>query len=165
MFVCTVNNTKKFMSLLLKENTFDKGDSIMNKSSYIKDYLYVINEGNVSLFKNKNVICTYDKYDCINEIQNENEEIVAMSENVILYSIELKYYKDLIQNEQKTMKISFLKTNKGLRVNQNYTPHTSIPISKRDEKTQILYDELKYWGLISQETDIGAEKAIANELM
>ena len=24
MFVCTVNNTKKFMSLLLKENTFDK---------------------------------------------------------------------------------------------------------------------------------------------
>ena len=94
------------IAVYIKENTFDKGDSIMNKSSYIKDYLYVINEGNVSLFKNKNVICTYDKYDCINEIQNENEEIVAMSENVILYCIELKYYKDLIQNEQKTMKIS-----------------------------------------------------------
>ena len=94
------------IAVYIKENTFDKGDSIMNKSSYIKDYLYVINEGNVSLFKNKNVICSYDKYDCINEIPNENEEIVAMSENVILYSIELKYYKDLIQNEQKTMKIS-----------------------------------------------------------
>lgn len=48
--------------------------------------------------------------------------------------------------------------------NPNYVPPASVLISKRDEKTQVLYDELKYWGLISQETDMGAVKAIANEL-
>ena len=45
-----------------------------------------------------------------------------------------------------------------------YMPSASAQVSKRDEKTQILYDELKYWGLISGETDMGAVKAIANEL-
>lgn len=48
--------------------------------------------------------------------------------------------------------------------NPNYVPPASVSISKRDEKTQILYEELKYWGLINKETDMGAVKAIANEL-
>lgn len=37
-------------------------------------------------------------------------------------------------------------------------------LSKRDEKTKILCDELQYWGLINYETDMEAVKAIANEL-
>lgn len=37
-------------------------------------------------------------------------------------------------------------------------------LSKRDEKTELLWNELKYWGLISWETDRDAVKAIANEL-
>ena len=61
------------------------------------------------------------------------------------------------------MKFSFLTNNKG-SVNPNYVPPASVSISKRDEKTQILYDELKSWGLIGKETDMGAVKAIANEL-
>ena len=37
-------------------------------------------------------------------------------------------------------------------------------ISKRDEKTELLWNELQYWGLTSYETDRDAVKAIANEL-
>ena len=37
-------------------------------------------------------------------------------------------------------------------------------LSKRQEKAQILCDELYYWGLISYETDMRAVKVIANEL-
>lgn len=37
-------------------------------------------------------------------------------------------------------------------------------LSKRDEKTELLWDELGYWGLISGESDRDAVKAIANEL-
>lgn len=37
-------------------------------------------------------------------------------------------------------------------------------ISKRDENALILYNELKYWGLVSYETDYSAIKAMANEL-
>jgi hypothetical protein len=61
------------------------------------------------------------------------------------------------------MNFSFLTKNTG-SVNPNYVPPASVLISKRDEKTQILYEELKYWGLINKETDMGAVKAIANEL-
>ena len=37
-------------------------------------------------------------------------------------------------------------------------------LSKRNEKTQILCNELQCWGLISYETDMEAVKVIANEL-
>ena len=37
-------------------------------------------------------------------------------------------------------------------------------LSKRDEKTELLWNELEYWGLINYETDRDAVKAIANEL-
>nr|DAH39607.1 MAG TPA: hypothetical protein [Caudoviricetes sp.] len=37
-------------------------------------------------------------------------------------------------------------------------------VSKRNKKTQMLYDELQHWGLINQETDMGAVKVIANAL-
>ena len=34
--------------------------------------------------------------------------------------------------------------------------------SKRNLKTQLLCDELQYWGLVSQETDMEAIKVMAN---
>lgn len=43
-------------------------------------------------------------------------------------------------------------------------PAPERTISKRDENALILYNELKYWGLISYETDYSAIKAMANEL-
>lgn len=36
--------------------------------------------------------------------------------------------------------------------------------SKRNKKTELLWNEFQFWGLISEETDISAVKAIANEL-
>ena len=62
------------------------------------------------------------------------------------------------------MGISFLAKNTGREPNPKYAPPASVVISKRDEKTRILYDELIYWGLINGETDIGAVKVIANEI-
>lgn len=37
-------------------------------------------------------------------------------------------------------------------------------MTRRNENALILYNELKYWGLVSNETDYSAIKAIANEL-
>lgn len=40
----------------------------------------------------------------------------------------------------------------------------NVKLSKREEKTELLWNELQYWGLISYETDRDAVKVIANEL-
>lgn len=89
------------LASIIKKEKFIKGDVIINKGSEEQDKFYFVVKGEVKLKNNNKTLRHYSKGNSFGElfvlkVQDINDEIIASSDKVTLYSIDKKYFTSLI---------------------------------------------------------------------
>ena len=150
------------LASIIKKEKYVKNDIIINKGSDNQDKFYFIVKGEVKLKNNNKTIRHYSKGNCFGElfvlkVQDVNDEIIASSDKVTLYSIDKKYFTSLITENifNDFIKHKMCDEDKEIRLNDIFfinrisknvsLVHNKMEfyVAKKELKTKEIYEKMK----------------------